>query len=570
MLWNKKEEREESKDRKEERAIPLVPPDERKLPSDEPSADREEKTEGAKEETKGAFDEKEMDALYESTIKDIKEGQIVKSRIIEIRKNDIVVDIGYKSEGIIPMAEFREPEKLKVGDELEVLLESKENDEGRVAVSKIKADKLQGWERIISTYKENDIIEGKPTRKVKGGLMVDVGMEAFLPASLASMKPYTNLDSLIGQKLEFKIVKINRSRRNIVVSRKDVLRQRLEESRQRLMKELEKGALVPGVVKNITDFGVFVDLGGMDGLLHITDMSWGRISHPSEMLAVGDKVEVVVLDYNKENNRVSLGLKQKTTNPWEEADKKYPPGSKIKGKVVNLMPYGAFVELEKGIEGLIHISELSWSKRYSHPNEVLAIGDVVEAVVLELDKENQKISLGMKQLEADPWQNAVEKFPVETRVKGKVRNLTDYGAFIELEEGIDGLIHVSEMSWTKKVNNPREVLKKGQRVEAIVLSVDAKARKLSLGLKQLMPDPWPKVAEKYKPGYEATGKVSKLTNFGIFIELEKDLEGLLHISELEGKSLAELESKYKVGEKIDVVVIKLDEDQRKIALGLKK
>jgi small subunit ribosomal protein S1 len=512
----------------------------------------------------------ELATLYDSTVKDIKEGQIIKSRIIEIRPAEVVIDIGYKSEGIIPIEEFSEPDRLKVGDEVEVLLESKEDENGCVVISKQKADKLQGWERIISTYKEGDTIVGKPIRKVKGGLMVDIGMEAFLPASLVSLKGYSNLDALLGQQLEFKIVKINRMRKNIVISRKDFLQQKLAESRQKLLRELAKGNIVTGVVKNITDFGAFIDLGGLDGLLHITDMSWGRISHPSEMLAIGDKVEVVVLDFNKETNRVSLGLKQKTPNPWEDVDKKYPPGSKVKGKVVNIMPYGAFIELEKGIEGLVHISELSWLKRYSHPNELLAIGDVIEAVVLEVDRENQKISLGMKQLEADPWLEAEEKFPAGTRVKGKVRNLTDYGAFVELDGGVDGLIHISEMSWTKKINHPREILKKGQKIEAIVLSVDSRNRKLSLGLKQLVPDPWPKITQTYKEGYTTTGKVTKITNFGIFVELEKDLEGLLYVSELEEKSAAELTSKYKIGSKIAVKVIKLDEAQRKIALGLDK
>lgn len=508
----------------------------------------------------------ELTALYNSTVKDLKEGQIIKSKIIEIRPKEIVVDIGYKSEGIISIGEFPEPDRLKVGDEIEVLLESKENENGCVVVSKQKADKLQGWERIISTYKEGDIIVGTPLRKVKGGLMVDIGMEAFLPASLASLRAYGNLDKMLNQELEFKIVKINKARRNIVVSRKEAIQQRLEESRQKLLKELEKGRLITGVVKNITDFGAFIDLGGLDGLLHITDMSWGRISHPSEMLAIGDKVEVVVLDFNKETNRVSLGLKQKTQNPWEDVDKKYPSGAKVKGKVVNIMPYGAFVELEKGIEGLIHISELSWSKRYSHPNELLAIGDVVEAVVLDFDKDNQKISLGMKQLEADPWLGAEEKFPIGTRVKGKVRNMTDYGVFVELEEGVDGLIHISEMSWTKKINHPGEILKKGQKIEAIILSVDSKNRKLSLGLKQLMPDPWPKIAQTYKEGYTTTGKITKITSFGIFVELEKDLEGLIQITELEEKTQADLESKYKIGNKIAVKVVKLDDTQRKIAL----
>ncbi len=530
----------------------------------------QQRDEGSTADSRQRMETDELARLYDATVKDLEEGQIVKGKIIEIRPAEVVVDIGYKSEGIISIKEFAEPEKLKVGDELEVLLETKENEYGCVVISKQKADKLQGWERIISTYKEGDIIEGKASRKVKGGLMVDIGMEAFLPASLAGLKTYSKLDEMIGQKCEFKIIKINRVRKNIVLSRKEVIRQRLEESRRKLLSELEKGRLVTGTVKNITDFGAFIDLGGLDGLLHITDMSWGRLSHPSEMLAIGDKVEVVVLDFNKETNRVSLGLKQKTLNPWEEADKKYPVGSKVKGKVVNIMPYGAFIELEKGIEGLVHISELSWSKRYSHPNELLAIGDVIEAVVLDMDKNNQKISLGIKQLEADPWVEAETKYGVNSRVKGKVRNLTDYGAFVELEDGIDGLIHVSEMSWTKKVNHPKEILKKGQKIEAVVLAVDSRSRKLSLGLKQLLPDPWPKIAQTYKAGFQTTGKITKITNFGIFVELEKDLEGLLHISELEARSAAELESKYKVGGKIDVEVIKLDEVQRKIALGLQK
>lgn len=512
----------------------------------------------------------ELASLYTTSIKDLKEGQIVKGRIIEIRDKEVVIDIGYKSEGIIPITEFPESDRLKTGDTVEVFLESKENEDGCVVVSKQKADKLVGWERIISTYKEGDVIVGTPTRKVKGGLMVDIGMEAFLPASLGSLKTYSNLNELMGQELEFKIVKINKARKNIVVSRKDFLRQRLEESKQKLLEELEKGRSVTGVVKNITDFGAFIDLGGLDGLLHITDMSWGRVSHPSEMLAIGDKVEVVVLDFDKETNRVSLGLKQKTANPWAEVDKKYPVGSKIKGKVVNIMPYGAFIELEKGVEGLVHISELSWSKRYSHPNELLAIGDVIEAVVLDVDKDNQKISLGMKQLEADPWLGSEEKFPVNARVKGKIRNLTDYGVFVELEHGVDGLIHVSEMSWTKKIDHPREVLKKGQKVEAIVLAVDSKNRKLSLGLKQLTSDPWPKIVQTYKEGYATTGRISKITNFGIFVELEKDLEGLIHVSELEEKTVAELEAKYKIGGKIAVNVIKLDDTQRNIALSLQE
>ncbi|MBL7071124.1 MAG: 30S ribosomal protein S1 [Candidatus Omnitrophica bacterium] len=586
MLWKRKGKEEPKPDKKEgDEGKPLGTPSEPGgTGSHEPDFKEqlkgiEIKNERAEQEEREAEEEQvkkepapsktdDLAILYEDSIKDFKEGQVVKGKIIDVRRDDIVVDIGYKSEGIIAKWEFSEPDKLKVGDSVEVLLESKEDEDGCVVLSKQKADKLQGWERIISTYKEGDAIAGKPVRKVKGGIMVDIGMEAFLPASLASLKTYCNLDELIGQVLDFKIVKINRPRKNIVVSRKDFLRQMLEESRLKLLKELKKGGIVSGTVKNITDFGAFIDLGGLDGLLHITDMSWGRISHPSEVLAIGDRVEVVVLDFDKATNRVSLGLKQKSANPWQDVDKKYPVGSKIKGKVVNLMPYGAFVELEKGIEGLVHISELSWSKRYSHPNELLAIGDVVEAVVLDSDKSSQKISLGMKQLEVDPWLGAEDKFTVNARVKGKVRNLTDYGAFVELEEGIDGLVHVSEMSWTKKVSHPREVLKKGQKIEAVVLSMDAKNRKLSLGLKQLTPDPWSKISQTYSEGHTTTGKISKITNFGIFVELEKDLEGLIHVSELEEKTQTDLESKYKIGAKLAVKVVKLDEAQRKIALGL--
>ncbi len=511
-----------------------------------------------------------MMALYEASLKDVKEGQVVKGTIIEIRSSDVMVDVGYKAEGLIPLREFPDPKALNVGDIIEVLLESKEDEDGLIVISKEKADRLQGWERIISKYDEGALIQGKPTRKVKGGLMVNVGVEAFLPASLASLRGFCNLDELVGQEMEFKIVKINRPRKNIVLSRKDVLWHKREESRTQLLAELEKGKTVSGMVKNITDFGAFIDLGGLDGLLHIPDMSWGRISHPNEMLAIGDKVDVMVLDFNKESNKVSLGLKQKTENPWEAVADKYPVGSKVNGKVVNLMPYGAFVELEKGVEGLVHISEFSWTKRYNHPNELLAIGDVVETVVLDFDKDKQKISLGIKQLEADPWQNVEEMFPVETHVKGKVRNMTDYGAFIELAVGIDGLIHVSEMSWTKKVNHPREVLKKGQKVEALVLGVDSKNRKISLGLKQLMPDPWDKITDTYKPDSQWEGVITKLANFGMFVELEKDLEGLLHISELPEKTLPELEEKYKVGEKIKVTVLKVDASQRKIGLAVTK
>lgn len=511
-----------------------------------------------------------MAEMYQDTFVVPTSGQIVKGRIIEIRQKDVVVDIGYKSEGLIALTEFAENEKPEIGQEIEVFLERVEDEDGMAVISRYKAEKLQGWERISAIHKEGDIIEGKITRKVKGGFMVNVGVEAFLPASLSGMRAGQETDPAMSQQLEFKIVKINKPRRNIVVSRKDALYQRREEGKVKVLSGIEKGQMVEGMVKNITDFGAFVDLGGIDGLLHITDMSWGRVSHPSEVLAIGDKIEVMVLDVDKDNLRISLGLKQKTPNPWLDIDMKYPVGTKVKGKVVNMMPYGAFVELEKGVEGLVHISELSWSKRYSHPNELLAIGDAVEVIILSVDKENQKIALGIKQLEADPWQKVDEFFKVDEKVKGKIRNLTDYGAFVELQEGIDGLIHVSDMSWTKRVAHPRDVLKKGQKVEAVVLSIDKEARKISLGLKQLTPDPWDKISEGYKPGSAAEGTITKVTNFGIFVELEAELEGLVHISEIDIPSGAKLEEIYKVGDKVKTEVVKVEPSQRRIALTLKQ
>ena len=514
--------------------------------------------------------EMSMADIYASTFVKVRQGQIVKGKIIDIRSKDAVVDIGYKSEGFIPLEDFPKEEPPQMGQEIEVLLERMEDENGMVILSKAKAEKMQGWERIVALNKEGDMIEGKITRKVKGGFMVNIGVEAFLPASLIGLRGgAVDVNQLMDQKHEFKIVKINRPRRNIVVSRKDALYQRREEGKHKVLSGLEKGQVIEGVVKNITDFGGFIDLGGLDGLLHITDISWGRISHPSEMLAIGDKIEVMVLDIDKNNARISLGLKQKTPNPWLDIDMKFPVGSKIKGKVVNLMPYGAFIELEKGIEGLVHISELSWSKRYNHPNELLAIGDAVEVIVLSLDKENQKIALGIKQLEADPWKKVDDLFKIGEKIKGKVRNLTDYGAFVELQEGIDGLIHVSDMSWTKRIAHARDILKKGQKIETMVLGIDKDARRISLGLKQVTQDPWEKISEKYKPGTLVKGKISKITNFGVFIELEKDLEGLVHISEIDIPADKKIEDIYKAEDKVKAHVLKVEPSQRRIALSLK-
>lgn len=508
-------------------------------------------------------------SMYENNIKELREGEIIKGVIAAITKKDVLVDVGYKSEGAIPVNEFSDISSLKVGDEIEVLLETKENEEGNIVLSRRKAEKTKGWDKIINEYKEGDTVEGRVTKKVKGGLMVDIGVEAFLPASLIWLKGFGNINQLLGQSLKFKILTINKPRRNIVLSRKDALIKEKEESKAKLLDGLEKGHLKSGTVKNITDFGAFVDLGGIDGLLHITDMSWERISHPSELLAVGNKIEVMILDFDKESMKISLGLKQKTPSPWKNVETKYPVGSKVKAKVTNLVAYGAFVELEKGLEGLIHISEFSWTKRITSPNDVLAIGDVIEAVVLSIDSQSQKISLGIKQLEANPWADMASRYPLNTPVKGKIRNLTDYGAFVELEDGVDGFVSLEDISWTRKVNHPKEVLKKGQKVEAIVVSVEPQNQKVSLSIKQATPDPWPQISQKFVPNSVMEGKITKITNFGIFVELEKDLEGLVHISEIGQEPSADLNLSYKVDDKIKVKILKVDAEQRKIALSLK-
>ncbi|MBU0759358.1 MAG: 30S ribosomal protein S1 [Candidatus Omnitrophica bacterium] len=517
------------------------------------------------------MDEKfDLATAYEKTFRRLNEGDIVKGKVIAVGEKDVYVDFGYKSEGIMPISELKDQPEVKVGDEFEVLVESKENEDGMIVVSKKKAEKAVGWTRIVNKFKEGDFIEGKVFRKVKGGLMVDVGIEAFLPASLVALKGFGNVNQIMGQTLSFKIVKMNKLRKNIVVSRKDALLKERGEAKDKIISELKVGELRKGVVKNITDFGVFIDLGGIDGLLHITDMSWGRISHPSEMLAINDTVEVMVLNFDKESMKVSLGLKQKTESPWKDVEVKYPIGTKVKGKVVNIMPYGAFVELEKGIEGLVHVSELSWTQRVNNPQDVVVIGDVVEAIVLSVDAEGQKISLGIKQIEANPWLEIKEKFPTGTRVEGKVRNLTDYGAFVEIANGIEGFVHATDMSWTRKINHPKEFLKKGQKIEVIVLAVDPESQRISLGIKQLISDPWPEITEKYILGATVQGVITKVTSFGFFVEIDKDLEGLVHISELDLEPEQKLEEVYKPGDKIEAVAIKVDEVERKIGLSLKK
>ncbi|MBI3315894.1 MAG: 30S ribosomal protein S1 [Candidatus Omnitrophica bacterium] len=512
---------------------------------------------------------RESSVDYEQTFHRLGPGHVIKGHIVSITSKEVIVDIGFKSEGVIPAHEFDSLSTLKPGDEIEVLLEEMEDEAGRVVLSRRKAERSQGWDRIVAQHGEGDTVEGKVTRKVKGGLMVDIGVETFLPASLAFLKGFGSLNSLLGQTIQVKVVKINPSRKNIIVSRKDLLEKEKLESKAKVLEELEIGAFRKGVVKNITDFGAFVNLGGIDGLLHITDMSWGRINHPSEMLKVGDKIEVKILSFDKETMKVSLGLKQKEANPWTEADQKFPIGSKIKGRVVNVVPYGVFVELERGIEGLVHVSEISWSKRITNPADIFKVGDTVEVMVLNVDKEHEKISLGIKQTEANPWVGVESRFSVGMKVKGVVRNLTEFGAFVELEEGIDGLIHVSDMSWTRKVNHPKDVLKKGQEVDTVILMVDPANRKISLGLKQLIADPWEEIASKLSIGSLILGSVTKVASFGVFVEIEKDVEGLLHISETELSSAQQLESAYPVGKKVQARIIKIDLPARKIALSTK-
>ncbi|MBF0215623.1 MAG: 30S ribosomal protein S1 [Candidatus Omnitrophica bacterium] len=508
--------------------------------------------------------------MYESTISEIKEGEIVKGTVVQIGNKDVLVDIGYKSEGVIMKSELSDPDEIKIGDKLDVIIESKENDAGMVVLSHEKARKQSGWTYIINNFKEGDSIDGKVSRKVRGGFMVDVGMEAFLPASLSAMQDVGGGDNLAGKKLNFKIVKINVQRKNIVLSRKEIVDELRKEEKQAILASLNKGDIVKGLVKNITDFGAFIDIGGgITGLLHVTDMSWGRVTKPTEIMKVGDEVEVKILDFDKDNMKVSLGYKQKTRNPWEVIEVKYPEGTVVPGKVVNIMPYGVFLELEEGIEGLIHISEFSWTKKYGHPGERFKLGDEVKAMVLKLDKDNQKLSLGLKQLESDPWQGVENRFHVGDKVQGKINTLTDYGAFMEIESGIEGLIHVSDLSWTKRVNHPKELVTKGDHTEAVILNVDEKNRRIALGVKQLIDDPWDEITDKYRTGTECAGKVANITNFGIFIELEKDLEGLLHVSEIPLGPQQRMDEIYKMGDPVKVKVIHIDGIQKKIALSVK-
>lgn len=496
-------------------------------------------------------------------------GQVVKGRVLMVRPNEVVVDIGYKSEGVVPRSEFEDLPNVKPGDEIDVLIEALENKEGMVVLSRRKAVFRKNWERILQACQQGGIVEGTIKSIVKGGFIVNIGVDAFLPASQVDVAPLKDLESYIGQTYRFKVVKLNPERHNIILSRRELLEQERAERRAKLLAELTPGDIVKGVVKNITDFGAFIDLNGIDGLLHITDMSWGRINHPSELLKVGDEIEVVVLDVNREKERVSLGLKQKTPNPWENIQEKYPVGSRVRGKVVSLAPYGAFVQLEPGVEGLVHVSELSWTRRITKPEEVLQVGQEIEAVVLEVNPAEQKISLGVRQLEPNPWELAKQKYPPGTRVKGKVRHLTSFGAFIELEDGIDGMVHVSDISWTRKINHPSEVLKKGQEVEAVVMEVDPVNQRISLSIKHLTEDPWENIDKYYKVGDLVKGRVTKLASFGAFVALDHDIDGLVHISQISEERVDKIKNVLKVGQEVTARVIKVDKAERRIGLSIK-
>ena len=513
-----------------------------------------------------------MDELLNGTEKsnNFAEGSIVPGKIVEKRQDGALVDIGYKAEGFIPSTEFRNWSEAQVGDNVDVFLEAIENENNMPEISLSKANFIKSWEKITSEYGEGSIIKGLMKHRVKGGIIIDLnGVEAFLPGSQIDIGPVKNMDEFIGKEYDLKILKINQDRKNIVVSRRELLEESRKDRRSALLKEMEVDQIRKGIVKNITDYGAFIDLGGVDGLLHITDMSWGRISHPSEMLELGQEIEVMILDIDFEKERVSLGLKQKSKNPWDEVESKYAVGNIVKGRIVNIMPYGAFVEIEQGVEGLIHVSEMSWTKRVTKAGDVVSVGEEVEAVVLDIDKEGKKISLGLRQKTRNPWEVLAEKYPAGSRIKGKVRNMTSYGAFVEIENDIDGMIHVSDMSWTRKINNPNEVLKVGDEVDAVILDIDPQQQRISLGLKQTEDDPWANIETLYKIGDVVKGKVTKITAFGAFIELSHKIDGLVHISQISKDRVEKVKDKLALGQEIEARVIKIDKEERRIGLSIK-
>jgi len=513
--------------------------------------------------------EQSFESLFESSMQELNVGDVVRGTIVQVNDDNVVVDVGYKSEGVIPLAEFRDEQgkiDVKVGDEIDVLFERRENESGLIGLSKEKADRQKIW----GSLEEGAVVEGKIVGRIKGGLTVDIGINAFLPGSQVDLRPVRNLEKLLGATFDFKIIKLNKRRGNIVLSRRVLLEEQRENMRSDTLETLAEGQVVEGIVKNLTDYGSFIDLGGIDGLLHITDMSWGRVNHPSDVLSVGDKINVKILKYDRERERVSLGLKQISPDPWLEVESVYPVGAKVKGKVVSLTDYGAFVELEDGVEGLIHVSEMSWTKRIKHPNKLLTVGDEVETVVLALDIPNRRISLGLKQIEPNPWEVIGEKFPLGTIIEGQVKNITDFGVFVGVDEGIDGLVHISDLSWTKRVKHPSEMFKKGDTVKAVVLNIDRENERFSLGLKQLTPDPWESIPVKYAPGTIVRGKATSVTDFGVFLEIEEGIEGLIHVSELSQEKVDSPKDVAHVGDELEAAVLNVDTVDRKIALSVKQ
>jgi small subunit ribosomal protein S1 len=573
----------------EEASLPVETAETAEVISAEPStSDSEGESETSEPKKSGApfklpkwVDEEEMDEtslnefeemfyLYAETMKDIAEGEIIPGRVVAIENGEVVVDVGFKSEGTIALSEFTEPDDLEVGSNIEVFLENIEDQEGQLVISKQKADFMKVWDRIKDAHEDGSVVEGQILRRIKGGLVVDLfGVDAFLPGSQVALKQTPNLDQFINEKLPFKIIKLNKSRRNIVVSRRVVLEEEKEKLKDAIITELEKGQVRKGIVKNITDFGAFVDLGGIDGLLHITDMSWGRIGHPSELVSIGNEISVAILEFDKERERISLGLKQLEPYPWANVEEKYPVGEQITGKVVSITDYGAFVELEKGVEGLIHISEMSWTKHITHPSKLVSISDLIQAVVLKVDQQNEKISLGMKQTQPDPWKALGEKYPVGTMVKGRVRNLTAFGAFVEIDDGIDGLVHISDMSWTKRIKHPSEIVKKGDEIDIMVLNIDTDARRISLGIKQVTDDPWISLTEVFPVDTETTGKIVRLLERGVVVELPHDVEGFVPISQLGHPDIKRPGDAFKDGEEIPLKVIEFDGKNRRIVLSVK-
>jgi small subunit ribosomal protein S1 len=527
---------------------------------------------GPRMEGEGADEERMEDWFKEgSTTSEFEEGEVVHGRVVHVGTSEVLIDVGYKSEGAIPIEEFLRHGGLpKVGDEIEVYLEAKEDNEGLIVLSKDKADKIKVWDAITQAYEKGSPVEGRVVEIVKGGLSVDVGVKAFLPGSQVDLRPVKNLGAMIGQSIRARVIKLNRRRGNVVLSRRAVLEEEREEKKKHTLEVLAEGMVLTGTVKNITDYGAFIDLGGIDGLLHVTDMSWGRVGHPSEIFQVGDQVEVVVLHFDRESGRVSLGYKQKSSDPWERVEQTYAPGTRVQGRVVSLTNYGAFVELEAGVEGLVHVSEMSWTRRVRHPSKLVNVGDEVEVIVLDVNRGAKRISLGMKQVEPDPWATIDQRYTIGSRVAGKVRNLTDFGAFIELEPGVDGLLHISDMSWTRSVGHPSEVLKKGQELESQILNIDKENKRISLGLKQIQPDPWTTVAQRYPMGSRVTGKIVRLTDFGAFVELEPGVDGLLHISQMANRPIGRPDEIVNVGDELGLLVIRVDPNERRIGLSLKE